>query len=95
MNKLLVGAIATGLVGSSVISGAGVAAGDSVLIVPGTAPPAGPAKQFYHFKPEWVPQIAQKYYNNALVTNNPGDLDKDGSHRRAKRRGPSDRYARP
>ena len=38
MNKLLVGAIATGLVGSSVISGAGVAAGDSVLIVPGTAP---------------------------------------------------------
>ena len=73
MNKLLVGAIATGLVGSSVISGAGVAAGDSVLIVPGTAPPAGPAKQFYHFKPEWVPQIAQKYYNNALVTNNPGD----------------------
>jgi 3'-(hydroxy)phthioceranyl-2'-palmitoyl(stearoyl)-2-O-sulfo-trehalose (hydroxy)phthioceranyltransferase len=73
VNKLLVGAIAAGFVGSSVFSGAGVAAGDEVLIVPGTAPPDGPAKRLYHFKPEWVPTIAGKYYINPRVTNNPGE----------------------
>jgi hypothetical protein len=73
MNKRLVVAIAAGFVSSALVLGDGVAAGDAVLMVPGTAPPDGPAKRFYHFKPEWVPAIAGKYYINPGVTNNPGD----------------------
>jgi 3'-(hydroxy)phthioceranyl-2'-palmitoyl(stearoyl)-2-O-sulfo-trehalose (hydroxy)phthioceranyltransferase len=73
MNKLLVGAAVAGLVTSAVVLGDGVAAADDVLVVPGTAPPAGPAKKFYHFQPQWVPSIAGKYYDDPGVTNNPGD----------------------
>ena len=72
MNKLLVGAIVAGLVSSAVVLGDGVAAADDVVVVPGTAPPSGPAKKFYHFQPQWVPNIAGKYYDNPDVTNNPG-----------------------
>lgn len=72
MNKLLVGAVAAGFVGSTLIFGDGVAAADDVIMVPGTAPPSGPASKFYHFKPEWVPQIGAKYYSNPDITNNPG-----------------------
>ena len=72
MNKVLVGAIAAGLVSSAVILGDGTAKADDVLMVPGTSPPSGPASKFYHFKPQWVPLIGQKYYNNPGVTDNPG-----------------------
>ena len=72
MNKLLVGAVVAGLVSSAVVLGDGVAAADDVLVVPGTAPPDGPAKKFYHFQPQWVPHIAGQYYDNPGVTNNPG-----------------------
>ena len=72
MNKLLVGAVVAALVSSAVVLGDGVAAADDVLVVPGTAPPQGPAKKFYHFQPQWVPHIAGQYYNNPGVTNNPG-----------------------
>ncbi len=73
MNKLLVGAVVAACVSSAVVLGDGVAAADDVLVVPGTAPPAGPAKKFYHFQPQWVPSIAGKYYDNPGVTDNPGD----------------------
>lgn len=72
MNKLLVGAVVAGLVSSAVVLSGGVAAADDVLVVPGTAPPQGPAKKFYHFQPQWVPHIAGQYYDNPGVTNNPG-----------------------
>jgi 3'-(hydroxy)phthioceranyl-2'-palmitoyl(stearoyl)-2-O-sulfo-trehalose (hydroxy)phthioceranyltransferase len=72
MNKLLVGAFVVGFVSSAVVLGDGVAAADDVVVVPGTAPPAGPAQKFYHFKPQWVPKIAGNYYDNPGITNNPG-----------------------
>ncbi len=72
MKKLLVGAVAAGFVGSTLFFGDGIATADDVIMVPGTAPPSGPASKFYHFKPEWVPQIGSKYYSNPDITNNPG-----------------------
>ena len=72
MKKLLVGAVAAGFVGSTLFFGDGIATADDVIMVPGTAPPSGPASKFYHFKPEWVPQIGAKYYSNPDITNNPG-----------------------
>ncbi|MGO9158009.1 PE-PPE domain-containing protein [Mycobacterium sp.] len=72
MNKLVVRAVAAGILTWATAFGDGVAAADDVLVVPGTAPPQGPAKRFYHFQPQWVPNIAGEYYDNPGATNNPG-----------------------
>ena len=72
VNKLVVRAVAAGILTCATAFGDGVAAADDVLVVPGTAPPQGPAKRFYHFQPQWVPNIAGEYYDNPGVTNNPG-----------------------
>jgi hypothetical protein len=68
MNKLLVGAVTAGFLSSAVVMGNGVAAGETALIVPGTAPPAGPLRALYRFTPAMQPQIGEKYYNNADAT---------------------------
>jgi hypothetical protein len=69
VNKVLAGAIAAGVLTSATFLASGAAAADdAVLIVPGTEAPDGPAKRFYHFKPEWTPEIAAKYYANPGVT---------------------------
>ena len=58
MKKLAVGTFVAAFVSSAVLLSDGVATADDVVVVPGTAPPSGPAKKFYHFKPEWIPKIA-------------------------------------
>ncbi|HZE16041.1 MAG TPA: PE-PPE domain-containing protein, partial [Mycobacterium sp.] len=64
MNKLLAGAIAAGFVSSAVFLGDGVAAADTALIVPGTAPsPYGPLRSLYHFNPAMQPDIGENYIN--------------------------------
>src|ERR1700744_1823203 len=72
MKKLAVGTFVAAFVSSAVLLSDGVATADDVVVVPGTAPPSGPAKKFYHFKPHWIPKIAGNYYSNPGVTNNQG-----------------------
>jgi hypothetical protein len=69
MNKLLVGAVTAGFLSSAVVFGNGVAAGETALIVPGTAPsPYGPLRALYHFTPAMQLRIGEKYYNSADAT---------------------------
>ena len=69
MNKLLAGAIAVGVVGATGLWGAGVASGETALIVPGTAPsPYKPLRAIYHFNPATQPEIGAKYYDSAGAT---------------------------
>jgi 3'-(hydroxy)phthioceranyl-2'-palmitoyl(stearoyl)-2-O-sulfo-trehalose (hydroxy)phthioceranyltransferase len=69
MNKLLVGAVTAGFISSAVVMGNGVAAGETALIVPGTAPsPYGPLRALYHFTPDMHPRIGEKYYDSADAT---------------------------
>ncbi|HYB36707.1 MAG TPA: PE-PPE domain-containing protein [Mycobacterium sp.] len=69
MNKLLVGAVAAGMLTSATVLGSGVAAGDTALIVPGTEPsPYPPLRAFYHFTSAMQPAIGEKYYNSAGAT---------------------------
>jgi hypothetical protein len=69
MNKLLVGAVTAGFLGSAVVLGNGVAAGETALIVPGTAPsPYGPLRALYRFTPAMQPRIGEEYYNSADAT---------------------------
>jgi 3'-(hydroxy)phthioceranyl-2'-palmitoyl(stearoyl)-2-O-sulfo-trehalose (hydroxy)phthioceranyltransferase len=69
MNKLLVGSVAAGMLTSAAIFGNGVAAADTALIVPGTAPsPYKPLRSLYHFNPATDPQIGANYYNSPNAT---------------------------
>lgn len=64
VTKLLVGAIAGGMLACAAILGDGIASADTALIVPGTAPsPYGPLRSLYHFNPAMQPQIGANYYN--------------------------------
>jgi hypothetical protein len=64
MNKLLVGALAAGMLTSTAVFGDGVAAADTALIVPGTEPsPYGPLRSLYHFNPAMQPEIGANYYS--------------------------------
>ena len=64
MNKLLVGAVAVGMVTCATPFADGVASGDTALIVPGTEPsPYGPLRSLYHFKPAMQPEIGAHYYS--------------------------------
>lgn len=63
VTKLLVGAIAGGMLAYAAILGDGIASADTALIVPGTAPsPYGPLRSLYHFNPAMQPQIGANYY---------------------------------
>lgn len=67
VTKLLVGAIAGGMLACAAILGDGIASADTALIVPGTAPsPYGPLRSLYHFNPAMQPQIGANYYNPPL-----------------------------
>ncbi|MGO8936592.1 MAG: PE-PPE domain-containing protein [Mycobacterium sp.] len=62
MNKLLVGAVAAGMLTSAAVFGDGVATADTALIVPGTGPsPYGPLRSLYHFNPATQPDIGENY----------------------------------
>ncbi len=64
MNKLLAGAVALAMLTWATTLGDGVAAADTALIVPGTAPsPYGPLKALYHFNPATAPDIGANYYS--------------------------------
>jgi hypothetical protein len=64
MNKLLVGAVAAGMLTWATAFGDGVAEADTALIVPGTEPsPYGPLRSLYHFNPAMQPQIGENYYS--------------------------------
>ena len=66
MNKLLAGAVAVGMLSTAGVCGTGVAAGETALIVPGTAPsPYKPLKAIYRFNPATQSQIGDKYYDSA------------------------------
>ena len=66
MNKLLAGTVTAGMLSSAALFGNGVAAADTALIVPETAPPAFPAlRSLYHFKSSMDPQIGENYFNPA------------------------------
>lgn len=57
-------AVAVGILAATATFGDGVAAADTALIVPGTAPsPYGPLRSLYHFKPDMQPQIDANYYS--------------------------------
>jgi hypothetical protein len=69
MKRVVSGAIAVGMLSTAGIWGTGVAAGETALIVPGTAPsPYGPLRSTYHFNPAEQPEIASKYYDSAGAT---------------------------
>ncbi|WP_102143814.1 PE-PPE domain-containing protein [Mycobacterium hubeiense] len=69
MNKLLVGAVALGMLSSAGVLGTGVASGETALIVPGTAPsPYKPLRALYRFNPATQPEIGANYYNSAGAT---------------------------
>lgn len=69
MNKLLVGSVAAGMLTSAAIFGNGVAAADTALIVPGTAPsPYKPLRSLYHFNQAMDPQIGANFYNSPGAT---------------------------
>jgi hypothetical protein len=78
VKKLVVGAVAVGMVTWATALGDGVAAADTALIVPGTAPsPYGPLRATYHFNPAMEPQIGAKYYNpdaTRRIINYPGSF---------------------
>ena len=64
MNKLLVAAVAAGLLSTTALFNDGVAAADDndqVLIVPGTAPAGGLFKKFYRYEPSMTKRIGQNY----------------------------------
>jgi len=66
VNKLLAGAVAVGMLSTAGVCGTGVAAGETALIVPGTAPsPYKPLKAIYRFNPATQSQIGDKYYDSA------------------------------
>ncbi|ORB75039.1 PE-PPE domain-containing protein [Mycobacterium scrofulaceum] len=68
MNKLLAGAVAVGMLTWVTVFDDNVAAADTALIVPGTAPsPYGPLRSLYHFNPAMQPQIDANYYSPAAV----------------------------
>jgi len=64
VNKLLVVAVAGGMVAWAATFGDGVASADTGLIVPGTEPsPYGPLRSLYHFNPAMQPEIGANYYS--------------------------------
>ena len=68
MNRLFVAAVAAGMLGSGTVLGAGAAAAETALIVPGTGPSPYPAlRALYHFNPATRPAIGEHYYQSAGV----------------------------
>nr|WP_260742741.1 PE-PPE domain-containing protein [Mycobacterium sp. SMC-2] len=68
MNKLLVGAAAVGMLTYATLFDDGIAAADTALIVPGTAPsPYRPLRSLYHFDPASQPRIDENYYSPAAI----------------------------
>jgi hypothetical protein len=64
LNKLLAGAVTTGMLALTITFGDGIACADTALIVPGTEPsPYGPLRSLYHFNPAMQPQIDANYYS--------------------------------
>ncbi len=62
MKKLLVGAVAAGILTWATGFGDGLATADTALIVPGTEPsPYKPLRAFYHFNPAMQPDIGEDY----------------------------------
>ncbi|MBW0015179.1 PE-PPE domain-containing protein [Mycobacterium sp.] len=63
VNRHLAGAVAVGLLTWAMPFADSVAAADTALIVPGTAPsPYGPLRSLYHFNPAMQPEIGANYY---------------------------------
>ncbi len=66
MNRLFAAMVAAGLVGSGTFLGAGFAAAETAVIVPGTSPSPYPAlRALYHFDPASRVAIGQNYYDSA------------------------------